>query len=591
MKPQFFVYTALMMIAMVAVTQQVQSAPGGLAPAAVQLLQAGGEAGGDEAGSSAEQGVEPQEAPATPSEVTPDGWEVVATGIHYKKFHLPDPNNVFVARMDRNEPSATIESSMALGRISGAKEPVSGMAWRFDQSINYWGKAWGGRNRVAVAVNGYYYNGETGEPAQGQVHSGWYAKRFDDCQTGSGGSGFAWKFDRSAFIGGTISHPETKQYVSFANGETQLFNGINLPRGKDSVILYTPQYGAVTGAGTDGVELLVEMRQPNLLSLGAATGVVREIRRGQAPSAIPFDHVVISAQGLTSGSPGIRLFNNVRIGEEVGIYQRIKSFVDGCGSDPSPIDWSETYASIGGAFLFLEDGQLRTYAGDAGATARHPRTAIAFNDAYVFFIVVDGRDPFMSVGMTIEELARFARDTLAATWGIAEDGGGSSTMVVNGRVVNNTYCNNVFCRSKVFLPSVTGGNAAEEERAAQAEGQPSPLSPVAYPAGQDSELVLTPMVERLVPNGLMMVVVEPAEKSKTYAAGDRVKTLAETTLRLGPGSNYPPLATLGANAEGIILAHFNQLDGVLAKGSYWWKAAFGNATGWVAEEALGKVTP
>ena len=35
------------------------------------------------------------------------------------------------------------------------------------------------------------------------VQSGWYAKRFDDL---GGGSGFAWKLDRSAFIGECVDH-------------------------------------------------------------------------------------------------------------------------------------------------------------------------------------------------------------------------------------------------------------------------------------------------------------------------------------------------------------------------------------------------
>jgi hypothetical protein len=50
-----------------------------------------------------------------------------------------------------------------------------------------------------------------------------------------------------------------------------------------------------------------------------------------------------------------------------------------------------------------------------------------------------------SEGMTIPELARSAKNTLGASWGISQDGGGSSTMVVNGQVMNNTYCNIVDC--------------------------------------------------------------------------------------------------------------------------------------------------
>lgn len=38
-------------------------------------------------------------------------WQVVGTGVEYAEFNLPDPNNGFVARMDRANLSVTIERS------------------------------------------------------------------------------------------------------------------------------------------------------------------------------------------------------------------------------------------------------------------------------------------------------------------------------------------------------------------------------------------------------------------------------------------------------------------------------------------------
>jgi hypothetical protein len=72
-------------------------------------------------------------------------WEPVAEGIDYQKFKLPDPNNIYVARMDRDNLNVAIESSIAQGRLSGGFEPVSGMAERYDQALNYWGESWGSR--------------------------------------------------------------------------------------------------------------------------------------------------------------------------------------------------------------------------------------------------------------------------------------------------------------------------------------------------------------------------------------------------------------------------------------------------------------
>ncbi len=132
-----------------------------------------------------------------------DGWQTVAEGIEYQKFHLtsPRPIDLFVARMDRDGakyPNTTIESSIAQGSLAAGRETVRGMAARYDGAINYWNQTWGGRNRVAVAINGFFFDGTTGTPWSGQIQSGWYAKRFTDVQSVNG---FVWTLNRQAFIG------------------------------------------------------------------------------------------------------------------------------------------------------------------------------------------------------------------------------------------------------------------------------------------------------------------------------------------------------------------------------------------------------
>jgi hypothetical protein len=71
------------------------------------------------------------------------------------------------------------------------------------------------------------------------------------------------------------------------------------------------------------------------------------------------------------------------------------------------------------------------------ADKRHPRTAVARDRAgRVLFVTVDGRQPGVSVGMTLEELARLLLEFDAAE-AINLDGGGSTTMVIDGKVVNS----------------------------------------------------------------------------------------------------------------------------------------------------------
>jgi len=384
------------------------------------------------------------------------GWEVIAPGIEFQKFQLPDPNMVFVVRMDRGNPSLTLESSIAQGKLSGGTETVSAMFSRYDQAINYWGGSanpttWGMRNQVVVAINGSYYDPYTGIPQGGQVHAGWYAKQYDDL---GGWSGFAWKLDRSAFIGECVVHQADKQLVGYpATASSQPFSGINRPRQDNELIIYTPQYDSRTGTDSSGVEVLVEMTRPTMIlpEPAYASGIVRHVGGGEGDSLIPFNHIVLSAHGTAAET----LLENVQLGDEVRISQEITSYEADCQT-PSPLSWTKTYASLQGAYYFLKDSLIRDF-DDPGATDPKPRTAIAYNEAYVYFIIVDGRDSENSIGMTIHQLAIFARDTLSATHAVAEDGGGSSTLVINGVVVNNTFCNIHVCAGELrtFLPMVS----------------------------------------------------------------------------------------------------------------------------------------
>jgi len=550
--------------------------------------------------------------PLVGAEEAADPWgDPVATGIEYREYSLPDPVNIFVTRMERSNPQVILESSVGQGRLSGGGETVSGMSQRYDGALNYWGQSWGSTNDVAVAINGFYF-GDPFEPAgvpwSGQVHSGWYSKRFTELQSGSG---LAWNLDRSLFIGECVSHPASKQQVHFyrmgSEFANQSFDAINVPRGDDEFVLYTPQFGSDTGtSGTaEAIEVLVQLKSPSLIiPYGAMAagekGEVVQIRNSKGATAIPFDHVVLSMHGTKKTE---FLNKGVQVGDLVGITQKIKD----CTNFPTN-NWDKTYASIGGAFYFLKGGVIQDFSSDPQANVRDPRTAIAYNNDFIYFIVVDGRDQLNSIGMTIPQLAAFARDELGATYGIAQDGGGSSTMVVNGEVKNNTYCNIVICKNRTFLPIVVKSG---EENLSGTDSQP--LNPPGLLVGSPPEpeqlsgdgLPLTEeyytfapdatgdILQRLVANGMMMVVVQPTDQptEPIFAVDDPIKTLIRVNVRLGPGTNYGLIDTVDADTTGKILGNDNGLNGVWAKGYYWWRVLLDgpggvDIVGWVIEPAL-----
>jgi hypothetical protein len=296
-------------------------------------------------------------------------------------------------------------------------------------------------------------------------------------------------------------------------------------------VLYTPEFERFSPGDPTGVELLVEMSRPAMIipSPRMAVGTIQEIHRpAETEMAIPFDHIVIAGYGTMGGI----LSEYAHVGEQIGISLELRDLGFGCES-PESEDWTKTYAGIEVGVAFLQDGEV-VHDTAPYSVSRHPRTAIAFNDQYVYFVVVDGRSEGYSVGMTLDQLGAFVRDELDATYGLNLDGGGSSTMWVNGTVENS--------------PS---------------DGH-----------------------ERPVPDGLMMVSVEPMVISKVFRPGARVQTTRPVELRLGPGYNYAALTALESHTEGVVRRDDGGLGGVRATGVSWWPIEFEGMIGWAPQDSL-----
>lgn len=92
---------------------------------------------------------------------------------------------------------------------------------------------------------------------------------------------------------------------------------------------------------------------------------------------------------------------------------------------------AKPYNAISGEFMLLSGGAPVQ---GLDNVAVHPRTAIGYsrNGRYVYLVVVDGRQPFYSEGITLLELSRLMI-SLGVQYAMNLDGGGSSTMVVQGQ--------------------------------------------------------------------------------------------------------------------------------------------------------------
>jgi hypothetical protein len=105
--------------------------------------------------------------------------------------------------------------------------------------------------------------------------------------------------------------------------------------------------------------------------------------------------------------------------------------------------WARAADIVGGAGLLVHAGRELTsddwapeQMRDGFTTERHPRTMIGVDTVGdIWLVAVDGRNAQLSLGMTFAELQGLARQ-LSLSEALNLDGGGSTTMVVQGRIVN-----------------------------------------------------------------------------------------------------------------------------------------------------------
>lgn len=200
-----------------------------------------------------------------------------------------------------------------------------------------------------------------------------------------------------------------KGSIDLPDGGVVAITGVNHERGADDLILYTGHYGSMTGTNAFGSDYLVK------------DGKIIGIAHGSA--AIPTGGFVLSAHGIME-----KVMADLKVGDSIKINQTLGEV------------WDKTVHAIGAGPRLLKDGNMlvtskaEKFPADI-STGRAPRTAVGVTkDGHILLLVVDGRQQ-LSIGMTLQELALFMQQ-LGAVDAMNLDGGGSSEMVVGGRIVN-----------------------------------------------------------------------------------------------------------------------------------------------------------
>ncbi|MGH9792934.1 MAG: phosphodiester glycosidase family protein [Candidatus Acidiferrales bacterium] len=183
---------------------------------------------------------------------------------------------------------------------------------------------------------------------------------------------------------------------------------------------YTREYGAEL-KGRSAFRAVVIGKLTPALPLRAnrvVTGVVTEVITKTSALAIPADAIVM-AERAGDTSLAASLARTLKSGSRVRLHFRVRI-----------AGRREVREAIGGYPILVRNGESAIEGQPSAYLAqRHPRTAVCYNPREIIFVVVDGRQLKLSVGMTLEELADLMV-SLGCTVAMNTDGGGSSVMAV-----------------------------------------------------------------------------------------------------------------------------------------------------------------
>lgn len=222
-----------------------------------------------------------------------------------------------------------------------------------------------------------------------------------------------------------IAVAETRIELSLGNHHWPL-GAVNKPFGTawgPGPRLYTREFGAAVRSESHFTAIVIGRLSPALplRADGEVRGIVLENVTDATEVFIPPDALVIAVRPPAAciDSFTVLPLETLKPGDKVRV--RIRTRIAGKKG---------VHHAIGGFPILVENGR-RSIVGTPGENLkrRHPRTAICTNDRKVIFVVVDGRQPQLSVGMTLEELADLMI-SLGCTTAMNTDGGGSSVMAV-----------------------------------------------------------------------------------------------------------------------------------------------------------------
>lgn len=214
-----------------------------------------------------------------------------------------------------------------------------------------------------------------------------------------------------------ISIDRFKQFLSLTARNLSLpLSGINRERKPDELIVYTPEFHTTTLTDPNGVEIIV------------VSGKITQILPEKGSSRIPGGGFVLSATGKMREQ-----IKSLKIGDKISIGAMEYS--------PKNYGMKEIEDVVSGVPQLIKNGVIditwqEEKSSKSFVETKHPRTAVAkLKDGKFLMVTIDGRSE-SSGGIGLQNLAEILLE-MGATDAMNLDGGGSTTMFLDGKIVNH----------------------------------------------------------------------------------------------------------------------------------------------------------
>ena len=346
-------------------------------------------------------------------------WQVVdsqtiAPGVFYQALkRINPPTWVGVVRIPLPLPKELVLTPVLGGNNGFGRQPLSQIANLVQQSGGY----------VTAGINGDYFSMTfspySGDPLGLHIQNGELVS-------------LPW-VNRSALVGLIDGRILIARFRFSANlrlpdGSEMPLDGLNQPLPREGFCLFTPSFGKTTQTPAGTTEIIASANLPLRPNVPLTLTVRQVSESGNSP--IPQDGIVLVATGKAA-SVAKSLKPDDRLEILVTLTPLDANF------DPQTISWA-----ISGGPRILRDGRISVECEQEGIPlsfrqTKHPRTAVGLKDDALLWVIVDGRQPGYSEGMTLDELAEFLLNA-GCKDALNLDGGGSSTLFVRGRVMNQT---------------------------------------------------------------------------------------------------------------------------------------------------------